>query len=476
MTLSMQTISPVSFAVEQPSPLSALQLSSQDENEPEHEPEPEHQHDSLPSACPCSGGASHTHDANGQPTPSTIDRVLEHYHAMRHQERTTYHVPSTLYHDDSSSASSSKPVDAACRSKMCTWCYQVVDYCGFQRGTVEVAMSLLDRFLASSLSSSSSSSSSTSSSRTARKCRANRQAYQLAAMTALYTAIKVQEPAVFDPAIVASLGRGALTEEQVVAMELRLLDGVKWHVAHPTAAGLVYQLMDLLPHQGNSTHHAQLKAALLTLALHQTELAVSDADLASVPSSAVAVSAVLNALHVVEERWLIDRDQAAAFRHHLATVTGGFEFELDLEDVRDRIVELPVDEAAVEGALSSLQKSSSTTTTISTASFSPPSSSSPAEQDEIMAGQDQPIYGEPVQCDYVMELKDAPATSTSTSSFRHRTSKTKAKRRGSADSLDSLASAASVGSAGTVRSLESPVCVVHGAARQTARYARHNSR
>ena len=76
---------------------------------------------------------------------------------------------------------------------------------------------------------------------------------------------------------------------------------------------------------------------------------------------------------------------------------------------------------------------------------------------------------ETITCDYVLELNDmSTATSTSTSSSSSgRLSRRK--RRGGTDSLDSLASA---DSAGTAWSL-SPTCIIRGAARQAARYARH---
>ncbi|KAL7527307.1 hypothetical protein ACHAXR_001892, partial [Thalassiosira sp. AJA248-18] len=60
------------------------------------------------------------------------------------------------------------------REKICEWFYGVVDHFDFNREYVSVAMSYLDRYLAS---------------RTV-----NRRVFQLAAMTALYLAIKLFEP------------------------------------------------------------------------------------------------------------------------------------------------------------------------------------------------------------------------------------------------------------------------------------------
>lgn len=469
----MQTISPVSFVVE-----SSSDTDNQSDDDSSSCTSSSSSSDLF---CPCSLGVRR--QANGQPTAATLDRVSEHYAVMRRQEIKIYHATDYLYNSpprsrpatsSSQNQKGSSPIDAACREKMVAWCYQVTDYCGFSRSTVEVALSLVDRFLSKSPSSPHHSS-------LANKCLTSRSTYQLAVMTALYTSIKVIEPAVFDPAIIASLGRGSVTEAQVVAMERQLLVGVDWNVNHPTAAALVYALADLLPSTTSAEHYDQVKATLLTLSLYQTELAVSNNGMVTLPSSAVAVAALVNAIRVLEGRGLLDSDAMTSFLGHIQVVTGlDLASSLAIDEVPDRLGEL-VDGEVIETALASLESASCSTTvdcssssssaTYSTASLS--SSSSQQEQtDEVMADAEVTVVGsnntnyktsETIACDYVLELNDI-STSTSSGRFSRRPT-----RRGSTDSLDSLASA---DSAGTAWSL-SPTCIIRGAARQAARYARH---
>ena len=336
-SLTMQTISPVSFTAEIDSDVSSDDSSS----------------DSSPSSseeffCPCSLPAR---------TQDTLDWVMSHYHVMRSQESRTYRATDFLSRISSSvgaTAASHKkssvgsPIDAACRAKMVAWCYQVTDYCTFSRSTVEVAMSLLDRFLSHA----------SPTNPIAQKCRSSRKAYQLAAMTALYTSIKIIEPAVFDPAIIASLGRGCVTEEQVVEMERHLLAGVNWNVNHPTAAGLIYSLVDLLPSPPSTAteeelaRHAQIKANILTLSLYQTELAVAEYTLLPIRSSTIAVAALINTVHAMEE--LLPAHMVTSFLQHVHFVTGlDLVHNTQLDEVMDRLSEL-VEDHVVDTALASM--------------------------------------------------------------------------------------------------------------------------
>merc|ERR1712226_396506 len=86
------------------------------------------------------------------------------------------------------------------RKKMVAWCFQVVDFCKFQRETVSIAMNLLDRFMMTSQS---------------QVAKTDVKVYQLAAMTALYTAVKIHEPEVMDPKLISNLSRGVYQPEEV---------------------------------------------------------------------------------------------------------------------------------------------------------------------------------------------------------------------------------------------------------------------
>ena len=397
-TLSMQTISPVSFTAETDD--SSSTDSADDSSSEEF-------------FCPCSLTAKT--QPNGQPTQDTLYRVMSHYNVMRLQETRTYRATDFLSRRSSATtapsnnkSSSGSPIDAACRAKMVAWCHQVTDCCTFSRSTVEVAMSLLDRFLSHA----------SSANPIAQKCRTSRKTHQLAAMTALYTSIKIIEPAVFDPAIIASLGRGCVTEDQVVEMERHLLAGVGWNVNHPTAAGLLYSLVDLLSSppstatEEDRTRHAQIKANILTLSLYQTELAVSEYTFVPVRSSTIALASLINTVHAMEE--LLEPEMVTSFLRHIQFVTGlDLCHCLTLDEVMDRLSEL-VDDHVVDAALASMPPPIVVSTDIADntcvdSATSTASLSSSTSEDEAMSTDD----GETAEIAHVQHQHPQQAQDTS---------------------------------------------------------------
>lgn len=304
--------------------------------------------------CPCSIGESF---ASPVPSQDTLNRVADTFEIMRHQESSTYRIYDYLATTAPSTASAAqgahKPIDESCRAKMVAWCYQVIDYCTFQRSTVETAINILDRFLCNTAHP------------IAQKCTYNRKTYQLAAMTSLYTAIKINEPAVFDPKIVSSLGRGCVTEDEVVEMERHILEGVHWRVAPPTSSSLVHSLVDLLPAtSAKASVHAQIKTNLLSLALYQTELTVGDYDLAPVRTSTIALCAVLNAAHVMDN--VLSRDVIKNFLEYIQIATGvDLYTSPGVDQVMDRLMKMAGDGVS-EGNTTAENESSDSLRSLST--------------------------------------------------------------------------------------------------------------
>mmetsp|Transcript_4297 Transcript_4297/g.9066 ORF Transcript_4297/g.9066 Transcript_4297/m.9066 type:complete len:326 (-) Transcript_4297:48-1025(-) len=173
-------------------------------------------------------------------------------------------------------------IDQECRSKMAAWCFQVVDFCKFSRETVSIAMNLLDRFLLT---------------RAAAPAKANRKTYQLAAMTCLYTAVKIHEPEAMDPKLVSNLSRGTYSAAEVEAMELQLLQALSWRVNPPTALAFVRHLLALI--QQTYSLESYTVDTIYDLTKFQTELSCSEYDFLSVPPSTVAYCALRNALESV---------------------------------------------------------------------------------------------------------------------------------------------------------------------------------
>jgi hypothetical protein len=172
-------------------------------------------------------------------------------------------------------------VDEDCRSKMVAWSYQVVDYLKFQRETVEISMNSLDRYMATA---------------DGRRLHSNTCAYQLAAMTCLYTAVKIHEPEAMDPQLVSNLSRGTYSPTQIEHMEVALLQALDWRVNPPTALAYCRLYLDLISVEDLDP---MSRTAAYESVQYQTELAVNDYDCMLVPPSTVAYCALVNALQQV---------------------------------------------------------------------------------------------------------------------------------------------------------------------------------
>lgn len=211
-----------------------------------------------------------TEMARNRDQQDAVDVIL----AMREQERR--YRPRGYLHEASSS--STLPVDASCRTRMCEWCYQTVDYFQLSRHTVHVAMSCLDRFLDTTKG---------------KPFLTKRNLFQLACVTSLYIAIKVHEPVELDISALVQLSRGNYTSKQIQETEDLILTSIKWAVNPPAAKAFLEQFIDLMP----QSIPMQSRKAMLDIAVYQSELAVSDYSMSvGCPPSAVAMASLLNAM------------------------------------------------------------------------------------------------------------------------------------------------------------------------------------
>jgi hypothetical protein len=215
-------------------------------------------------------------------TTSSMEETLETITAMCYQEDTGYLAKDWMRLGQSESSSGplhrEQSVDIECRAKMVAWCFQVIDFCKLSHETVEITMSFVDRFL------------STTEGTTARN---DRKTYQLVCMTALYTAVKIHEPKAMSPSLVSRFSHGAFTARDIEAMEVKLLDALKWRVNPPTSWAFMRKLMSLIPEYALDK---ELREAADDLAVLQIELAVSTYQFVSVNASTVAYCALMNSL------------------------------------------------------------------------------------------------------------------------------------------------------------------------------------
>lgn len=214
---------------------------------------------------------------------SEVETIKNQVEAMERLEREPKYgrrdyFASVPFDDDPST------VDHWCRYKMVEWCYSVVDFINFSRETVGIAMSYLDRVLSLN-------------NEFSNGLLFSRKSYQLAAMTCLYTAIKVFEPKIIDANLLAELSRGSYTADDFKQMELEILFALNWHLNDPTPFQFLEYYLQLLPlHECNL--HVQ-KDTFLDHARYQIELAMFDYSLVIHEPSKVAVAALSNSLNSI---------------------------------------------------------------------------------------------------------------------------------------------------------------------------------
>ncbi len=207
-----------------------------------------------------------------------MDQALETMATMRLQESSGYATTDWSCEGSIPLHEQSAMVDMVCRSKISNWFVQVVDFCKFRRETVEITLSMLDRFLVSP---------------EGVGARTDRGLYQLASMTALYTAVKIHEAEAMDPQLVSKLSRGAYSASEIEEMERLLLQGLKWRVNPPTTMSFVRELMNLIPHE---TLELETRNTLMDITKYQIELTVGQEELFKIPPSLIALAALRNTL------------------------------------------------------------------------------------------------------------------------------------------------------------------------------------
>lgn len=208
-----------------------------------------------------------------------FDETLSTIEVMRRQE-IEYSVSDYLTQLPANSTLDA-PVDATCRMVMAKWCTEIAGFCHYGRETVEIAMSCLDRFMASP---------------DGRSILLDRSEFQLACMTSIYTAVKIHEQEAMDPALVSRLSRGAHSAKAVEEMESRMLKALKWRVNPPTSMSFVRKILDLVP---DDLLYKSERETVMELAQLQVEIAMESYEFCMMTPSSIAISSLYNAVESV---------------------------------------------------------------------------------------------------------------------------------------------------------------------------------
>lgn len=180
------------------------------------------------------------------------------------------------------STSGKNPCDPSCRAIMFQWMVRLVDFFpSMHRETVAYAMDFLDRFLQTP---------------SGRGALQRRSVFQLAAISCLYTAVKMHESAAVSPKFLEQLSRDEYTVRDVERMELCILRALEWRLSTPTATAFLRLYLDIVP---DSVLHQDVRDEVYGLAKFQTELALGDYKYVAVKSSIVAYASLMNALHIL---------------------------------------------------------------------------------------------------------------------------------------------------------------------------------
>lgn len=213
--------------------------------------------------------------------------IIATIQAMRNQEETAYQTEKYIQTNTnvfSAKYKRTEPIDPDCRTKMSQWCFKVVDFCKFNRETVAIAMSYLDRYLATNLG----------------QCAlTDRRDFQLVAMTCLYTAIKIHEPEAVTPGMMARLSRNNYIARDFEECEVALLGAIEWRVNPPTALAFIRHALELIP---LSMISEKERVHLMELVTLQLEAAVNDYSFIGKKASTTALAAIINALASIGHR------------------------------------------------------------------------------------------------------------------------------------------------------------------------------
>jgi hypothetical protein len=201
---------------------------------------------------------------------------------------------------------------------MVLWCYRIANLYGLQKETVEIAMRLMDTFVAT-------------------KKNGNlltKDAFRfrrLACTTALYVAFKTHENhnySLTPPMMLERLSGDGLyvTAAHIQEMELELFSALDWRLYPPTAISFARNLLDMIP-----SSLIRDPTTVLEVTQVQIDLAIVDGRLLMMTkSSALAAAALLNAL-----RSVLQHNHLAYFRYIFAKA-----LEMDIESFEDGLEEL----------------------------------------------------------------------------------------------------------------------------------------
>lgn len=252
---------------------------------------------------------------------STLDimEITDRLEVMRKQEETT-----NVRSDYLKETTSPGMIDELCRTKMLTWCIQVIEFAGFNRDTIVMAMSYLDLFLSSGTP-------------RAMGVIKDRKEYQLASMTTLYMAIKLNEPVEMDTNALAVLSRDLFAANDFARMEFDILTALNWRVHRPTVLCFLEHFIAAI--SPRPTRNNAGLDAFVRICKRYTELTLGDYYFATQTPSTVAVAVLSTGLRHIPLDQLSKTDRLGLF----SKIAAASKIDLGSREIRrstDRLASL----------------------------------------------------------------------------------------------------------------------------------------
>lgn len=234
------------------------------------------------------------------------DDVLEKINVMINQEKTTYVCRDYMKDPVSRNINSVTEVNEICREKIVGWYFQVVDYYHIDREAVAISISYLDRFLSMN--------------------HCDKKKFKLAASTALYLAVKINEPNKADiMKVLPRLSRKEFCFERIKKMEIAMLKSLSWRLNPPTPGLFVQLILELLP----STMTKSSVDEISNIATFFTQLSHYDYYFAIEYPCTIAFAAILNAL----EALCFEVSPSTNWKSFLNELAESFDLRYDSKDV-----------------------------------------------------------------------------------------------------------------------------------------------
>jgi len=271
----------------------------------------------VPSPIPSGHARQHKSEASDQ------------YRAMCHQEDLPVYrcndylsyAAGIIVEKDAHDPPYSAPIDIVCRFRMVEWSFTVVDFAKLHHETVNVAMSLVDRYLSSRCPEAS-------------KVMLSCKLYQLACMSALFLAIKMNERTIVNATVFAELSRGSFTAADILRMERIMLKSLGWRVNGPTTHGFFRHIMALTSENSSSSY--TINSTFTELCNFQLYLSVGDYFFCSQKPSIIAIAAIMNAVDNSGADDLYEFD-SVSFLKELANISEVDLYSIEVQSAKYRL-------------------------------------------------------------------------------------------------------------------------------------------